>query len=135
MRCHSRERRAQRGSQLAEALVIGIFILMIALALIDLIVMVMANNVNDATAKNAARAAANEPTYPKALEAAQRAVKGRKGQSSGFISSLILQKLDYTDNNIVSATTKMELQLPIPVPGIGGRFEFLAQATEPIVAH
>jgi hypothetical protein len=120
---------------MAEALTIGIFILMIALALIDLIVMVMANSVNDAAAKNAARAAANQPDYPRALRAAQNSISGRDGKSASFITSLILQKLDYSDRNIVSCTTKMELNLPIPVPGIGGKFVFLAQATEPIVAH
>jgi hypothetical protein len=131
MRCH---RRGQQGSQIAEALVIGIFILMITLALIDLIVMVMANNVNDAAAKNAARAAANQADYPKALQAAQNSVGSRRNAAS-FISSLTLQKLDYADHEIVSCTTKMELKLPIPVPGVGGTFSFLAKDTEPIVAH
>lgn len=126
-------KRGQRGSQLVEALGIAIFILMITLALIDLIVMVLANSVNDAAAKNAARAAANQPNYPKALQAAQNSVKGSK--SSFFITSLILQKLDYSDKDIVSCTTKMELKLPIPIPGIGGTFAFMAQDTEPIVAH
>jgi hypothetical protein len=132
MRCHSR---GKRGSQLAEALVIGIFILMIALALIDLVVMVLANSVNDAAAKNAARAAANQPNYDKALEAAQNAVNGRKDKTASFITSLILQTLDYSDHNIVSCTTKMDMKLPIPVPGMGGNFTFMAKATEPIVAH
>jgi hypothetical protein len=132
MRCR---KRAQQGSQLAEALVIGIFILMITLALIDLIVMVMANSVNDAAAKNAARAAANQADYPTAWQAAQNAVKGPRGNSASFITTLILQKMDYSDHNNVSCTTKMQLKLPIPVPGIGGTFNFMAQATEPIVGH
>jgi Tfp pilus assembly protein PilX len=135
MLCHSLKRRGQRGSQLAEALTVGIFILIIALGLIDLIVMVMANSVNDAAAKNAARAAANQPDYPKALQAAQNAVNGGKRQHASFITALVLQKMDYADKKIVSCTTKMEMKLPIPVPGIGGDFEFLAQSTEPIVAR
>lgn len=132
MLCRSR---GQRGSQLAEALAIGIFILVITLGLIDLIVMVMANSANDAAAKNAARAAANQASYPKALQAAQTSLNGRKASASSFITSIILQKLDYSDKNIVSCTTKMELKLPIPIPGVGGNFVFMAQDTEPIVAH
>jgi hypothetical protein len=132
MRCRKRD---QRGSQLAESLVIGIFILMITLALIDLIVMVLANSVNDGAAKNAARAAASQADYPKALQAAQNAVNGPKRNATTFITALALQKMDYSDHNIVSCTTKMELKLPIPVPGIGANFVFMAQATEPIVGH
>lgn len=127
-------RGGQQGSQIAEALVIGIFILIITLALIDLIVMVMANSVNDAAAKNAARAAANQPDYPRALQAAQNAVGSRK-RAANFVTSLNLQKMDYSDKQIVSCTTKMEMQLPVPVPGVGGKFSFMAKATEPIVAH
>lgn len=131
-----RHKRGQRGSQLAEALSIGIFILMITLGLIDLIVMVMANNVNDAAAKNAARAAANQPDYPKAFQAAQDSLKGNgKGKSSTFVTALILQKLDYSDGNTVSCTTRMELKLPIPVPGIGANYVFMAKDTEPILVH
>jgi len=132
MLCHNR---GQQGSQLAEALVIGIFILMITLALIDLIVMVLANSVNDSAAKNAARAAANQADYPRAVQAAEKSINSSRAATASYLKSLILQKLDYTDNNIVSVTTKMELKLPIPVPGIGSNYEFKAQATEPIVAH
>jgi hypothetical protein len=131
MLCH---RRGQRGSQLAEALAVGIFILMITLGLIDLIVMVLANSVNDAAARNAARVAANQPDYPKALKAAQDSISGR-GKPGSFISSLVLQKVDYTDRRIVSCTTRMELKLPIPVPGIGSNFVFMAKDTEPILSR
>jgi hypothetical protein len=134
MRCHSSKHRGERGSQFVEAVAIGIFILMITLGLIDLVVIVMANSVNDAAAKNAARAAANQPDRRKAVEAALNAVNGRKGQI-GFINALILQDLAYEDHNIVSCTTKMDLKLPVPVPGMGGNIQFMAQATEPIVAH
>jgi hypothetical protein len=96
--------------------------------------MVLANSAIDAAAKNAARAAANQNDYAKAVQAAQNAV-GNKRRSAAFITSLTLQNLDYSDGKIVSCTTKMELKLPIPVPGVGGRLEFKAQATEPIVAH
>jgi Tfp pilus assembly protein PilV len=131
MLCHNR---GQRGSQLAEALVAGIIILMITLALIDLIVMVLANNANDAAARNAARVAANQPDYPRALQAAQNSLNGRAKVGS-FITALILQKVDYSEHNIVSCTTKMDLKLPVPVPGIGSNFVFMAKDTEPIVGH
>jgi hypothetical protein len=134
MLCHSLKQRGQRGSQLVEALSIGIFILMITLALIDLLVIVMANSTNDAAAKNAARAAANQPDHARAVQAAENAVNSRQ-RKTGFISALILQAVDYEDHKIVSCTTKMELKLPIPIPGIGGNMIFMAQATEPIVAH
>lgn len=134
MRCPSFRNRGQQGSQVAEALAIGIFILILTLALIDFIVVVLANRVNDAAAKNAARAAANQPDYPRALQAATNAINGRERQS-GFITALILQKVDYTDKEIVSCTTKVTLKLPVPIPGVGGNIDFMAQATEPIVGH
>jgi hypothetical protein len=126
-------RRGEQGLGLIESVVMGSVIILIAMVLIDLIVMVLANGVNDAAAKNAARAAAGQSTLPKAVEAARNAVQENK--PSGFISSLILQSVDYDPKKNVSCITKMEIRLPIPVPVVGGSYVFMAQATEPIVAR
>lgn len=127
--------RRRRGSQMVEALAVGTIIIVIAMALIDLIVMVLANGVNDAAAKNAARAAASQSTMPKAVAAARNAVGEHKKSNAGFITDLILQSVDYVPGSTVSCKTKMNVALPIPVPGIGGNYTFMAQSTEPIVAH
>jgi Flp pilus assembly protein TadG len=127
--------RKRRGSQLIEAVAVGTVLIVIAMALIDLIVMVLANGVNDAASKNAARAAANQNSFPKALTAAKNAVQDNKKSSAGFITSLTLQSIDYDPGKTVSAKTKMEVSLPIPVPGVGSSYTFMAQDTEPIVAH
>ena len=125
--------RRSSGAGLVEAAAVGILILMITMALIDLIVLVMANSINDTAAKNAARAAANQAEYRTALQAAEHSIKGMN--ASGFITSLVLQDLVYTDKQTVQCITKMNLKLPIPIPGIKADFEFTAQDTEPIVGH
>jgi hypothetical protein len=124
-----------RGSQMIEAVAVGTVIIVIAMALIDMIVMVLANGVNDSAAKNAARAAASQPSLAKAVAAAQNSLKENHKNSTGFITELTLKSVDYIPNKTVSATTKMHVSLPIPVPGIGASYTFLAQATEPVVAH
>lgn len=121
------------GSGLIEAVSVGFIIIVIAMALIDLIVMVLANSVNDAAAKNAARAAAGQASLPKAVAAARNALQDSK--PSGFITGLVLQSVDYDPKNTVSCKTRMEVRLPIPVIGIGSNYTFIAQATEPIVAR
>lgn len=125
-------KRIKQGSLLIQAVAVGTIIIVIAMALIDLIVMVLANGVNDAAAKNAARAAASQPTLDQAVAAAKNAVQENK--PSGFITSLTVQSVDYDPKNIVSCKTKIEITLPIPVPIVGGNYVFMAQATEPIVA-
>lgn len=130
-----RRKRGKRGSQMIEAVAVGTIIIVIAMALIDLIVMVLANGVNDGAAKNAARAAASQSSLAKAVEAAQNSLKENKKGNAGFITELSLKSLDYVPKQTVSATTKMHVSLPIPVPGIGASYTFLAQATEPVVAH
>ncbi len=123
------------GSGLVETVAVAILILVITLALIDLIVMVMANSINDTAAKNTARAAANQAEYRTALQAAEHSIKGMKTTGEGFITSLVLQDLVYTDKQTVQCITRMHLKLPIPIPGIGADFDFMAQDTEPIVGH
>jgi hypothetical protein len=92
----------------------------------------LANGVNDAVAKNAARAAAGQSTLKNAISAAENAVQEKK--PTGFITSLILQSIDYDPQKNVSCKTRMEISLPIPVPVVGSKYVFMAQATEPIVA-
>lgn len=126
--------RRQQGSGFVEALAVGMLILVITLALIDLIVLVLANGINDTAAKNAARAAANQVEKEKQIAAARGSIKGSKASGSGFITSLKIKDLYPMDGNI-TCITEMKLKLPIPVPGIGADFVFVAQDTEPIVGH
>lgn len=126
--------RAQQGSGFVEALAVGMLILVITLALVDLIVLVLANGINDTAAKNAARAAANQVEPVKQINAAKNSIKGSKASGSGFITSLKIKDLFPAGGNI-TCITEMKLKLPIPVPGVGADFTFVAQDTEPIVGH
>lgn len=126
------QRRKSRGSGLMEAVMAAIILVPIALALLDLTVMVIANSMNDTAAKNAARAAANQPEGGAAFAAAQKALA--TFQASTLVKSLTLNDFDYPagGNGSVSLTTKMEVKLPVPFPGFAG-YTFTARDVEPIV--
>lgn len=124
--------RRSQGSGLVEAVAIGILIMVITLALVDLIVLVLANGINDTAAKNCARAAANHKEQSKQIQAAENSLKGSK--ASGFITKLTIKDL-YPKGGNITCITEMRLKLPVPVPGVGADFVFVAQDTEPIVAQ
>ncbi len=116
---------------MVEAVVAAIVLVPLALALLDLTVVVIANSMNDTAAKNAARAAANQPDGNSAMDAATRALKSFK--DSGFITSIIINDLKYADvMDAVTVQTKMVVHLPVPFPGISD-ITFMADDVEPIV--
>ncbi len=124
--------RSKKGSGLMEAVMAAIILVPIALALLDLTVMVIANSMNDTAAKNAARAAANQPDGGAAFSAAQKALA--TFQASTLVKSIKLNDFDYPagGNGSVSLTTVMEVKLPVPIPGFAG-YTFTAKDVEPIV--
>lgn len=110
--------RNRRGQSFIEAVCAAFIIIPIALCLLDLIVLVVANSMNDTAAKNAARAAANQPDGGSAWQAAQKSVVSFHG--SAIVTSLILDELNYPDPNnsgAVSCVTKMQVHMPMPFPG------------------
>lgn len=124
--------RGKRGSGLIEAILAATILVPIALFLLDLTVMIIANSMNDTAAKNAARAAANQPTGAAAHAAALKALASF--QASAIVKSLEISEFDYPAKGVgsVSVVTIMEVKLPVPVPGFAG-YKFKAGDVEPIV--
>ena len=121
--------RRDRGTGFVDAVAMGLILVLVALALFDFLVVAFANSVNDAAAKNAARAAANQSDPSIAADAATKAVPA----VSGFITELTLLSLDYKKNDVVTAKTKMEVKLPVPFPCFGDKLVFMASDTEAIL--
>ena len=129
-----RRQKRNRGTSLTEAIVAGIIIVPVALFLLDLSVLVIANSINDKAVKNAARAAANHDTPQFPFDACQKSLASFK--SSPIVSSLEIKDLKYLPNppdRCVVCVTRMQVKLPIPFPGFS-TMTFVASATEPIVA-
>jgi len=122
--------RVRKGSSLAESAVAAIVLIPIALAILDLIVLVSANSMNDTAAKNAARAAANQADQTTAGEAAANAL-------STFRKSSIITNIDvvlqWTPDQVTCETT-MKVHLPVPFPGFSD-LVFKAKDVEPVIAQ
>lgn len=115
-----------------EVMAVAMLLVPIALFMLDLLVIVAANNINDTAAKNAARAAANQSDQGAAQLAAQKALE--TVQTSGLISKLQLDgNVQYSaSKEDVQVQTRMEVSLPVPFPGYD-KIEFVAKAVEPIL--
>lgn len=125
--------RRSRGSGLAEAAVAATFLIPLALGLLDIIFIVIANSINDTACKNAARAAANQVNGNLAKDAALKSLNSF--QPSQIIPSLELVSLDIPKTaDSVACKTKILVVLPVPVPGCS-KLTFMANAVEPIVVN
>jgi hypothetical protein len=123
--------RKKRGSGLAEAAVAATFLIPLALGMLDIIFIVLANSINDTACKNAARAAANQTNGTLAKDAALKSLNSF--QPSQIIPSLELVSLDIPATaDSVACKTKILVVLPVPVPGCS-QVTFMANAVEPIV--
>lgn len=123
--------RRNKGSGLAEAAVAALFLIPLALGILDIIFIVLANNINDTACKNAARAAANQTNPSLATDAAKKSLSSF--QPSQIIPSLQLISVDIPqDYSSVACKTQIIVKLPVPVPGFS-QVTFLANAVEPIV--
>ena len=126
-------RRTSSGQGFVEAITAAIILIPLALCLLDVIVLVIANQTNDAIVKSAARAAANQGDSNTAWAAAQKAVAAFS--KSPFIQSVSLDKsgFNYSNNNTgVTCQTTMVVKLPVPFPG-RETITFVAQDLEPIL--
>lgn len=123
-------KRSKKGVSLIEAALGSLILIPIALLIIDLIAIVIANSMNDTAAKNCARAGANQPNGKAAFEAGQKALS--TFQQSGIVRSLVLDDLTYADGGVCTATTVLVMKVPVPFPGFS-EMTFNGKATEPVV--
>ena len=125
--------RKKRGGSLIEVAVAAIFLIPIVLGILDAITMVMANMDNDALAKNAARAAANQPDKTNAYSAAQRVITDFK--LSQTVTNVTISDFNYTDSHdeVLVATT-MTVALPVQIASFQN-VTFTAQSIQPIVSE
>lgn len=135
--------RGKRGSSIVETAVGLLLLIPVALFLVDLVSIVLVQTANDQLAKQAARAAAETPdpgdgtAQGKAQGAAQQIVDAFP--VSRLITNPQLLKCDYTNTantSQVAVRTQVTCVLPVPLPfnAALSRFNFVAEATEPIVA-
>lgn len=124
-------RRKSRGTSIVESALAAILLVPIALGILDLIVIVVANSMNDTACKNAARAAANQSEGSLAFNAAKKSLESSK--ASSIVKSIAFEIFDWQglDGN-VTCSTKMVVRLPIPFPGMQ-EISFVAKDVEAVV--
>lgn len=130
MRKKLQRNRAKKGVSLIEAALGSLILIPIALLIVDLIAIVIANSMNDTAAKNCARAGANQPNINAAALAGEKALA--TFQQSGIVKSLVMDDMTYADGGVCTATTIMVMRVPVPFPGFS-EMTFNAKATEPVV--
>jgi len=119
---------------LVETVVGAIFIIPIALFLLDVASIVICQTQNDALAKHCARAAANQDSSGKAQGAVDDVVS--EFQKSGGGSKICLfnkASMDYTAAQVL-VKTEVTCNFPVPIPFGPGYMNFSAEATEPVIA-
>lgn len=129
--CTISRRRSRKGASLIESALAALILIPIALAVLDLMVIVAANSMNDTACKNAARAGANQPDGPSAQKAADKSLDSF--QTSGIVKSIVIEDYNYTGpKGVFSVTTSMVVNAPVPFPGLTN-MTFKARAVEPVV--
>jgi Flp pilus assembly protein TadG len=121
--------RSRKGQGITEAVAAAFILIPIALCLFDFLVVIIANSMNDTACKNAARAAANQPTTKTAGDAAALSLQSLH---SPLISNIAMPNVTYTPGVAVSVTTRITVHLPVPFPGYSD-LTFDASDVEPIV--
>ena len=130
--------RKKRGATLVETVAGIIVLLPVFFLLIDVASLLICETQNEALAKNAARAAADRTNFFAAQQAAQGVLDGfgksnlvanptiASGEGGNFVYDTV--------NGKVLVVTKVTCYLPVPMPFFGNHVDFVAEATEPIVA-
>lgn len=126
--------RNQKGQVFIEV-VCGMMLVLvpIALAALDITVLVLGNSANDSLAKSCARAAANEKNSGNALSAAEQVVS--RFPASALVEKVVLNtsQFNYSTNQNVTVETVVTVRMPVPVPLVEQKIDFRARATEPVV--
>lgn len=125
-------RRRTKGAGLVETIVIATVLVPVTLFFLDLIVLVMANSINDGACKNAARVAANQAAPLDAVNAIEKAIAAYRKNS--ILKSIRIVRMIYDDvgYTTVSVETEVVVHLPIPFPGYND-VTFVAKDVEPIL--
>lgn len=137
MKIAVRNRRKQKqGSSLIETVVGCIFIVTIALFLLDVASIVICQTQNDALAKHCARAASNYENYALALPAVNDVVNQFVASGGGSkICQYQGNVLQYPPGSAqVLVVTRVTCNFPVPIPFGPSSMVFSAEATEPVVA-
>ena|ERR1700722_1327767 len=121
--------RTTSGSSFIEALLGGFFLIIIALALLDLIVLVSGTSMNDSAAKVAARAAADQQDENGARAAALNALQEFKPT---MLTTISLKNITWNTDRVTVLTT-VQLRFPVPFPGHSEQ-AIDSTATEPVIA-
>lgn len=95
----------------------------------DIVALLLSQSVNEHVAKDAARAAANQPSASLAQQAATERVSAFT--PSAMIVKLNLEGVSYSSQS-VSVTTKANINMPAPFPFFSST-QLAAQATVPVV--
>jgi hypothetical protein len=135
LKATSTNRRAKHGSSLIETVVGSIFIVIIALFLVDVAAIVICQTQNDALAKHCARAASNFDTQPKAQQAINDVIAQFQASNGGSKICVYLgNTLNYQAAQVLVVTT-VECNFPVPIPLVGTSYITMrSEATEPVVA-
>jgi hypothetical protein len=124
----------RKAQSIVEVIAAVLIIIPIALFLLDVGALVLAQTANDTLAKNAARAAAEQPDETKAKAAVKEVVD--KFPLSPIVPEKPVVELQYNLGNDVNITTTVNVKLLVPIPLVPGMQNptFKAQAHETIVA-
>jgi hypothetical protein len=123
--------RKARGQALIEAVCTAMILIPLALCMLDILVLIVANSMNDSCAKSAARSAANQADKPTALAAAKIAVSSL--HTSAIITNVSMPGFLYdTGSGKVTVQTQIGVHLPMPFPGFTD-MTFEAKDVEAIV--
>ncbi len=130
-----RGRRTKAGGSLAETAAGLIFLIPVFLFLFDAAALVISQTENDALAKHAARAAADQPTG-QGQAAAQDVVNTFAAGNPSLCSQAKLVSCTYSTNGIVTCVTQVTCILPVPVPFGGPASQnFQSTDSEPVVGE
>ena len=126
-----RASRKPRGQALIEAVCTAMILVPLALCLLDILVLIVANSMNDSCAKSAARSAANQADQSTALKAAKIAVSSL--HPSAIITNVSMPGFLYDDvSGKVTVMTQISVHLPMPFPGFSN-LTFQAKDVEAIM--
>lgn len=126
--------RDRRGSSLVETVLGSIIIVMIALFLVDVASIVICQTQNDALAKHCARAASNQDNSSKATTAVNDVITEFQKAGGGSKICVFQNKTLTWSDAQVFVKTEVTCNFPVPIPFGPASMNFMAEATEPVVA-
>jgi Tfp pilus assembly protein PilV len=124
--------RKRNGDALVEVLLGAMILVPIALGIIDISFLAIANTANDNLARNAARAAANQQQPATADDAATKVVDAFP-ISSIIPNVTLVEPIAFAASQNVTVKTIISVKMPVSFPGFDPDVKFVAQHTEACV--